>query len=287
MKIRVIASGRIPDPGNLKANDSTMLDVPVKVPHSVLISLARDIGGDWDVDYTLELGLIIDLPVIGNITIPLSYSGEYKLPTLSDLWKGGKEEEKKKEEEEEKEDPSKNATTNLTLGDRRSNTEVFKVKDPIITMNGVTVEKLDLVNTGGTILPMPKPGSNMTIKADVSVKNPNFASFRYSNTTTTISYHDTVVGEARGPSGKSKARGTTRINVTIDIITDKIVSHPGLQNDITTGLLTMNSYTRVGGRVKLLNMIKKHVIVKMNCSITVNITSQSIQDQKCSKKVKL
>ncbi|PHT74582.1 hypothetical protein T459_21859 [Capsicum annuum] len=164
---------------------------------------------------------------------------------------------------------------------------VFKVKDPIITMNGVTVEKLDLVNTGGTILPMPKPGSNMTIKADVSVKNPNFASFRYSNTTTTISYHDTVVGEARGPPGKSKARGTTRINVTIDIITDKIVSHPGLQNDITTGLLTMNSYTRVGGRVKLLNMIKKHIVVKMNCSITVNITSQSIQDQKCSKKVKL
>ncbi|KAJ8529235.1 hypothetical protein K7X08_036070 [Anisodus acutangulus] len=97
---RVIASGRIPDPGNIKANDSTMLDVPVKVPHSILLSLVEDIGGDWDVDYTLELGLIIDLPVIGNFTIPLSYCGEYKLPTLSDLWKGGKE-------EEEKEDPSK------------------------------------------------------------------------------------------------------------------------------------------------------------------------------------
>ncbi|CAN4111527.1 unnamed protein product [Withania somnifera] len=104
---RTIASGRIPDPGNIKANDSTMLDVPVKVPHSVLVSLVRDIGGDWDVDYTLELGLIIDLPVIGNITLPLSYSGEYKLPTLSDLWKGGKEEEKNEKEEEEKEDPSK------------------------------------------------------------------------------------------------------------------------------------------------------------------------------------
>ncbi|XP_055817200.1 desiccation protectant protein Lea14 homolog [Solanum dulcamara] len=97
---RVIASGRIPDPGSIKANDSTMLDVPVKVPHSVLLCLVRDLGGDWDVDYTLELCLIIDIPVIGNITIPLSYSGEYKLPTLSDLWKGG-------EEEEEKEDPSK------------------------------------------------------------------------------------------------------------------------------------------------------------------------------------
>lgn len=164
---------------------------------------------------------------------------------------------------------------------------VFKIKDPIIRMNGVTVEKLDLVNTTGTILPIPKPGSNMTIRADVSVKNPNYASFRYSNTTTTISYRDTVVGEARGPPGKSKARRTMRMNITIDIIADKIVSHPGLQDDISTGLLTMNSFTSVGGRVKLLNMIKKHVVVKMNCSITVNITSQAIQEQKCTKKVKL
>ncbi|MCD7456239.1 hypothetical protein HAX54_030952 [Datura stramonium] len=164
---------------------------------------------------------------------------------------------------------------------------VFKIKDPIIRMNGVTVVKLDLINTSGTTLPIPKPGSNMTIRADVSVKNPNYASFRYANTTTTISYRGTVVGEARGPPGKSKARRTMRMNVTIDIITDKIVSHPGLQDDISTGLLAMNSFTSVGGRIKLLNMIKKHVVVKMNCTITVNITSQAIQDQKCTKKVKL
>ncbi|CAK7348808.1 unnamed protein product [Dovyalis caffra] len=82
---RVIASGTIPDPGSLKANDTTMLDVPVKVPHSVLVSLVKDIGRDWDIDYALELGLTIDLPVIGNFTIPLSSKGEIKLPTLSDL----------------------------------------------------------------------------------------------------------------------------------------------------------------------------------------------------------
>ena len=91
---RVIVSGTIPDPGNIKADDTTMLDVPVRVPHSVLVSLAKDIGADWDIDYTLELGLTIDLPVIGNFTIPLSHSGEIELPTLSDLWKGGEEEEK-------------------------------------------------------------------------------------------------------------------------------------------------------------------------------------------------
>lgn len=61
----------------------------MKVPHSVLLSLARDIGRDWDIDYELEIGLIIDLPVIGNFTIPLSQKGEVKLPTFSDLFFGG------------------------------------------------------------------------------------------------------------------------------------------------------------------------------------------------------
>ncbi|KAK8480612.1 hypothetical protein V6N13_100269 [Hibiscus sabdariffa] len=83
---RVIASGTIPDPGSLKANDSTMLDVAVKVPHSILVSLVRDIGADWDIDYELELGLTMDLPLFGNFTIPLSQKGEIKLPTLKDLF---------------------------------------------------------------------------------------------------------------------------------------------------------------------------------------------------------
>ncbi|KAF5451662.1 desiccation protectant protein Lea14 homolog [Juglans microcarpa x Juglans regia] len=83
---RVIASGTMPDPGSLKASDTTLLEVPVKVPHSILLSLARDVGADWDIDYELELGLTIDLPIIGNFTIPLSTKGEIKLPTISDIF---------------------------------------------------------------------------------------------------------------------------------------------------------------------------------------------------------
>ncbi|KAE9587631.1 putative Late embryogenesis abundant protein, LEA-14 [Lupinus albus] len=79
--LREIASGTIPDPGSLKAKDTTMLDVPVKVPHSILITLAKDIGADWDIDYQIDIVLIIDLPVYGNFTIPLSHKGEFKLPT--------------------------------------------------------------------------------------------------------------------------------------------------------------------------------------------------------------
>ncbi|KAL6982058.1 Late embryogenesis abundant protein Lea14-A [Sarracenia purpurea var. burkii] len=84
---RLIASGTMPDPGSLTENGTTVLNVPVKVPHDVLVSLVRDIGADWDIDYELQLGLTIDLPILGNFTIPLSTKGQIKLPTLSDLWK--------------------------------------------------------------------------------------------------------------------------------------------------------------------------------------------------------
>lgn len=96
-----------------------------------------------------------------------------------------------------------------------------------------------------------------------------------------------MIGEARGPPGQSKARRTSRMNVTLDIIVESLLKDPNLQNDLDTGLLTMSSYTRVGGRIKILTIIKRHVTVKMNCTMKVNIYSRAIEDQKCKRKVKL
>lgn len=160
---------------------------------------------------------------------------------------------------------------------------VFRVKDPVIKLNGFTVDKLELINGTTT----PGPGVNMSLTADVSVKNPNFASFRYKNTTTTLFYSGTVIGEARGPPGQAKARRTMKMNVTIEIILDSLMSNPSLLTDISSGILPMNTYSSVPGRVKMLKIIKKHVVVKMNCSVTVNITSRSIQEQKCKRDVNL
>ncbi|KAK4852189.1 hypothetical protein QYF36_021734 [Acer negundo] len=83
---RVIASGTMADPGSLKANDRTIVNVPMKVPYNILVSLAKDIGADGDIDYEVELGLTIDLPIIGKFTIPISKKGEIKLPGLSDIF---------------------------------------------------------------------------------------------------------------------------------------------------------------------------------------------------------
>ncbi|OVA08133.1 Late embryogenesis abundant protein [Macleaya cordata] len=83
---RVIASGTMPDPGSIEANQATTLELPMKVPYDILVSLARDIGSDWDIDYELQVGLTMDLPIIGNFTLPLTKKGELKLPTLSSIF---------------------------------------------------------------------------------------------------------------------------------------------------------------------------------------------------------
>lgn len=85
----MIVSGKIPDPGSLAANGETKLEVPLKVPYDFVISLLKDVGRDWDIDYQLDVGLIVDLPIVGDLTIPLSVKGEIKLPTVSDLFKLG------------------------------------------------------------------------------------------------------------------------------------------------------------------------------------------------------
>ncbi|KAJ0239915.1 Desiccation-related protein [Hirschfeldia incana] len=83
---RTIASGTIPDPGSLVGNKTTVLDVPVKVAYSIAVSLMKDIGSDWDIDYQLDIGLTFDIPVVGDITIPVSTQGEIKLPSLRDFF---------------------------------------------------------------------------------------------------------------------------------------------------------------------------------------------------------
>ncbi|XP_027337806.1 uncharacterized protein LOC113851503 [Abrus precatorius] len=159
---------------------------------------------------------------------------------------------------------------------------VFHVKDPVIKMNGVKITKFGLANTL-----TPKPGANMSMVADVSVKNPNVASFMYSNTTTSLYYHGIMVGEARGPPGRAKARRTVRMNLTINVITDRILSSPDFGSDLVSGVLTMNSFSSVPGHVKILSLFNKHVVVKMNCTTTFNISTQAIEDQSCKRKVKL
>jgi hypothetical protein len=62
------------------------------------------------------------------------------------------------------------------------------------------------------------------------------------------------------------------------------MSNPNLNADMSSGILSMTTYTRVPGRMKIA-IVKRNIVVKMTCSMKLNITSQQIQIQKCKRKV--
>ncbi|GAV85089.1 LEA_2 domain-containing protein [Cephalotus follicularis] len=158
---------------------------------------------------------------------------------------------------------------------------VFRIKDPIITMNQVTIQQMVNTSINRDLT------QNVTLVADVSVKNPNVVSFKFGNTTTTASYGGTVVGEGRGPAGRAKAKRSIRMNITLDIMPQRLLAIPRFWSDVSSGALNMSSYTSISGKVKVLKIFNKHVVVRMNCTFTYNVSTQAILQDQCVTHVKV
>ncbi|GAB2301589.1 hypothetical protein Dimus_035601 [Dionaea muscipula] len=159
---------------------------------------------------------------------------------------------------------------------------VFRVKEPKITLNRVRIQGLD-VN-------FSKPQVNLTLEAEVSIKNPNAASFKFRNSTTSVSYDGVIVGEVQSPPGLARAMKTLRMNITVDVIVDNLLlSSPVslLSDALGSGSLPFDTFTKISGRVRLINVIKKHVVITMNCSVTVNVKTSDVQEQQCIHHVSL
>ncbi|XVF52996.1 hypothetical protein PTKIN_Ptkin05aG0062800 [Pterospermum kingtungense] len=154
---------------------------------------------------------------------------------------------------------------------------VFRIQDPMIRLNAITIQ-----NPESLTIENFRRGVNVTLLADVSVKNPNAAAFKFHNSTTVIYYRGRVVGEGSNLQGKAKARRTLRRNVTVEIVPEKIMGVSSLESDIITyRALNISSYTRISGRVKIMNIVKKKVVVEFNCSMTYRILNGEFHGNMC------
>ncbi|KAB1219513.1 hypothetical protein CJ030_MR3G012309 [Morella rubra] len=152
---------------------------------------------------------------------------------------------------------------------------VFNIQDPNVKMTVVKATKLELMYRT-----IPKPGTNMSVVARSSVENPNMFSFIY-NTTITLYYHENMVGQAQGPSGQAKPLGTETTEVTVDVSTDRLISYPNVNGDVSSGLLNMSSYSTISGQVEVFKGFKKRFDLRSTCTVTFNISSQAVQEQNC------
>uniref|UniRef100_A0A1D1Y648 Peptidyl-tRNA hydrolase n=1 Tax=Anthurium amnicola TaxID=1678845 RepID=A0A1D1Y648_9ARAE len=154
----------------------------------------------------------------------------------------------------------------------------FKVKDPVLTMNSIHFSGL---RVGG-------PGPvNATLTADVSIKNPNMASYEFRNSTTELYYGGKVVAVARAPGGEVAAHRTVRLNVTVDVMADRVagLGIPAV-GFLAAGSVNLTTRTEINGRVNMFGVFRRELDVFLNCSMTMDLslTEQGVKDKVCTMK---
>lgn len=147
----------------------------------------------------------------------------------------------------------------------------------------MTLNKISLNTTTSIRDLFFQPGSNITMIAELSVENPNWATFKFSSTTSSMYYRGVLVGEARGEIGFVQARHTTKMNVAVEIMTQQIMMAPNLSPDLLSGLFSMQSFTRLSGNLTLLSIVNKNIVMLMNCTFIFNVTNQEVLDQSCKR----
>ncbi|KAF8412184.1 hypothetical protein HHK36_000143 [Tetracentron sinense] len=151
---------------------------------------------------------------------------------------------------------------------------VMRIKTPVLKLRSVTVQNLNVV-------PGTSPSFRMTLIAQVTIKNKNFGHYKFDNSTATVSYGDVTVGEAQIAKGRAKARNTRKMNITMEVTSDQLSGNSNLSNDVSSGMLILNSYAKLSGKVQLMKIMKKRKTVEMNCTMRLNLTSQAIEDLNC------
>lgn len=157
---------------------------------------------------------------------------------------------------------------------------VFKIKDPNLIMNAIHVHGLDFGL--GTDHPI---SVNATLTADVSIKNPNVASFGFDSSVTEFYYEGKMVGVAHAPGGHVPSGRTVRMNVTVDVLADEVVGLPNVTSTVLFGgSVNLTSHTDVKGRVDVLGIYRRNLDVTLNCTMTLDLSliEQEVKNKACT-----
>ncbi len=161
---------------------------------------------------------------------------------------------------------------------------VFKPRDPDIMVNKVTLQNLNVTFDLPTSL---MPQVNLQIMLNISVHNPNKATFKYTNSTSVLYYHNLTVGQAPISAGRIGSGGTENKNVVLTVQANRFLQGMSFLNDFMAGVIPVSTVSRISGRVNILNLFKHHAVSTAYCDTTVFVTNATLKDFVCRYKVKL
>ncbi|CAM6084506.1 unnamed protein product [Calypogeia fissa] len=159
----------------------------------------------------------------------------------------------------------------------------FKVRDPVVKVTGMTLQSFSVsMDTTLTNFRL-----DVALHLNVSVYNPNIASFKYSNSSTFLYYRGREVGSALVPAGKVGAKKTERFETYLDIQALQIVMNANLTSDLQAGVIPINTYSAIRGTLNVINVFKHHAISTSDCWTNIVVSNQTLKDFNCVYKIKL
>ncbi|XP_043710124.1 uncharacterized protein LOC122659028 [Telopea speciosissima] len=82
---RKLMSGLIPDAGTIHAHGSETINITLTVIYDDIKNTYNDIKPGNLIPYKVRIEFIVDLPIIGNILLPLEKTGEIPVPYIPDV----------------------------------------------------------------------------------------------------------------------------------------------------------------------------------------------------------
>ncbi|OAY76994.1 Late embryogenesis abundant protein Lea14-A [Ananas comosus] len=82
---RKLVSGLIPDAGTVHAHGSETVKIPVVLIYDDIKSTYKDIEPGSIIPYKIRVALIVDVPILGRLTLPLEKTGEIPVPYKPDV----------------------------------------------------------------------------------------------------------------------------------------------------------------------------------------------------------
>ncbi|MCD7456849.1 hypothetical protein HAX54_033332 [Datura stramonium] len=158
---------------------------------------------------------------------------------------------------------------------------VFKARKPVTTVNSVSLRDLDVSFDIARLQVL----LNVTVQADLSVRNPNRVGFKYDSTSAILQYKGKEIGDAPLPAGEIGPRETRPMNITLTVMVDRLLSGSGLYSDVMSGALPLTTYVKLSGVVRVL--FKIHVKSTSTCDLFVDVLNRKLVNQTCHYKTKL
>ncbi|CAN6710885.1 unnamed protein product [Malus baccata var. baccata] len=223
-----VLTGTLKESASLKPGEESIMFVLVKVPLRVFINLAKDISGDADINYEIDLSIKIKLPIIGNVvSLPIPcecQQGELKLSHLfSKLLDQINRQQLMKEHQLHQPHGSRNLEEEVVpIFSPKSFPRIRRIKCCGISPQ-LSSSKLQSCQAGGNFCGEYEHGGrnpgrdqHMTLREEIKVNNENWGRLKYDKSVLFFSHEGVTVGEATVSKGSIGMRTSKEVSALVE-----------------------------------------------------------------------